>query len=54
MLLRDLKKQNQSRPLVGNSKSEYLNPKQVEGYVLKKQTQFKTEPNERKCISDKE
>jgi hypothetical protein len=35
----DLKKQSQSRPSVGNPKSEYLNPKQVkENTILKKQS----------------
>ena len=37
----DLKKQSQSRPSAGSSKSEYLNPKQVEKEAnLKKQSQF--------------
>jgi len=37
----DLKKQNQSQSLAGNTKSEYLNPKRVkEDTVLKKQSQF--------------
>jgi len=37
----DLKKQNQSRPSVGNPKSEYLNPKGVKAdTVLKKQSQL--------------
>jgi hypothetical protein len=29
-----------SRALPGNPKSEYLNPKRIDGCVLKKQTQF--------------
>ncbi|MHC4207768.1 MAG: hypothetical protein ACYSTT_24195, partial [Planctomycetota bacterium] len=36
----NLKKQNQNRPSAGNSKYEYLNPKQVERVSLKKQSQF--------------
>jgi len=37
----DLKKQNQSQPSAGNSKSEYLNPKRVkEDTKLKKQSQL--------------
>jgi hypothetical protein len=40
----DLKKQTQSRPSAGSSKSEYLNPKQVEKEaILKKQSQFPTD-----------
>ena len=47
-----LKKQNQSRPSVGNPKSEYLNPKQrhVVEPNLKKQSQFELMSNERKFI----
>jgi hypothetical protein len=49
-----LKKQNQSRPLAGNPKSEYLNPKRFDGCVLKKQSQFLTEANALKVNYDKE
>jgi hypothetical protein len=39
-----------SRPSAGNTKSEYLNPKRFDGYVLKKQTQLYLRQNERKCV----
>jgi hypothetical protein len=35
-----LKKQSQSRPLAGNPKLEFRNPKRVERVHLKKQSQF--------------
>ena len=49
----NLKKQNQNRPLAGNTKLEILNPKQVERVRLKKQTQFSKGQNERMCLYEK-
>jgi len=37
---RNLKKQSQNRPLAGNPKFEFRNPKRAERVRLKKQTQF--------------
>ena len=45
-----LKKQNQSRALAGNPKSEYRNPKRFDGCVLKKQTQFSNRENDVKSM----